>query len=100
MLGNCKRCEFGHQYMNWCELKNRSHKPSGVKCDDYLEAGFIADEDMCAMMDDDEEADKCIDGIANFARGLQGMAEAVDNVRDSSIKLNNAIKTLMIGKRG
>ena len=48
---------------------------------------------------DDEEAEKCIDAIANFAKGLQGMAEAVGNIKESSIKLNNVIKTLMIEKR-
>ena len=45
MLGNCKYCEYGHQYDNWCELKKRGHKPSGVRCDEYLEAGYLSDMD-------------------------------------------------------
>lgn len=45
MLGNCKYCEYGHQYDNWCELKKRGHKPSGVRCDEYLEAGYLSDLD-------------------------------------------------------
>lgn len=49
MLGNCKYCEYGHQYENWCELKKRGHKPGGVKCDDYLEAYHISD--MYLMME-------------------------------------------------
>lgn len=53
MLGNCKYCEYGHNYDNWCELKNMSHKPSGVKCYDYLEANHICD--MECMMELGEE---------------------------------------------
>ena len=55
MLGNCKFCEFGHQYDNWCDLHQRGHKPGGVKCEDYLEASFIAD--MYLMMELDDELD-------------------------------------------
>lgn len=36
MLGNCKYCEYGHQYDNWCELKNKGHNPLGVECEEYL----------------------------------------------------------------
>ena len=45
VLGNCKYCEYGHQYDNWCELKKRGYKPSGVRCDEYLEAGYLSDMD-------------------------------------------------------
>lgn len=47
MKGNCKYCEYGYQYDDWCELKKIHHKAPNVKCDEYLEAGYLSDIEFC-----------------------------------------------------
>ena len=40
MIGNCKRCEYGNNNIDWCDLKKKKFKPNNEKCDDFIEVPY------------------------------------------------------------